>query len=145
MQVAKQLAAANASVILKSVRCFQFDIDRLRCSDDSAVLLTHAGVLVGIATDDNMNPRNLRFDAGLTFQRAAGKLTTEQALAMTSFNLAEMFGVQHLVGTIEEGKPANFVVFSGDPMAIGSQTALVAVRDRLMCQPDPDGDASFTR
>ena len=58
-----------------------------------------------------MNARNLAFLAGTA---AAYGLTKEQALQSVTLNSAKILGIDKLVGSIESGKLATFVVSDGD-------------------------------
>lgn len=58
-----------------------------------------------------MQSRNLPFNAGAA---AAYGLTREQALSAVTLHTARILGIDHLIGSIEEGKLASLVVSSGD-------------------------------
>lgn len=60
-----------------------------------------------------MNARNLPFLAGTAM---AYGLSEEEALATISLNVAKILGVDHLLGSIEEGKDATLFVSSGDAL-----------------------------
>lgn len=60
-----------------------------------------------------MNARNLPFLAGTAM---AYGLSEEEAVATISLNVAKILGVDHLLGSIEEGKDATLFVSSGDAL-----------------------------
>lgn len=41
----------------------------------------------------------------------------EEALAMVTINTATLLGIDDSVGSLEEGKDADFVIWSGDPLS----------------------------
>ncbi|MES2131036.1 MAG: amidohydrolase family protein [Bacteroidota bacterium] len=70
-----------------------------------------------------MNSRNLPYLAGTA---AAYGLTKEQALQSITLSTAKILGVDHLIGSIEQGKLASLVVSAGDVLDIKSSTILMA-------------------
>lgn len=74
--------------------------------------LISKGLLVGMYYNDSYwRTRNLPFVAG----NAAGHgLTKAQALSMITLNNAKILGIDDLVGTLETGKLATFVISTGD-------------------------------
>ena len=74
--------------------------------------LMDKGILVGMYYNQSYwRTRNLPFVAG----NAAGHgLTKAQALQMITHNHAKILGIENLVGSLEVGKKATFVISSGD-------------------------------
>lgn len=70
-----------------------------------------------------MNSRNLPYLAGTA---AAYGLTKEQALQSITLNTAKILGVDHLIGSIEQGKLASLVISAGDVLDIKSSIILMA-------------------
>lgn len=73
---------------------------------------------LSVALTSSKLPRSQKFHANIAKAVDAG-LTAEQALAMLTTNPAELLGVSDLMGTVEEGKVANFVIASA-PLFHGS-------------------------
>lgn len=90
----------------------------------NAGLLHQAGVKVAIRTGESENVRNLPYHAGFA---AAYGLGAEEALRAVTIRAAEIFGVDHLVGSIEEGKLANLFVADGDPFEPRTQVRQVFI------------------
>ncbi len=86
--------------------------DRYDKAYANAGLLHDAGVKVAIRTGEAENVRNLPFHAGFA---AAYGLGREEALRAVTIGPAEIFGVDHLVGSLEPGKIANLFASDGDP------------------------------
>jgi len=70
-----------------------------------------------------MQSRNLPFNAG---NAVAYGLSKEQALAAISLNAAKIMGVSTLIGSLEDGKLASFVVSDGDLLDIKSNLVIFA-------------------
>ena len=70
-----------------------------------------------------MQSRNLPFNAGAA---VAYGLSHEQALAAISYNAAKIIGIDHSVGSIEEGKLASLVVSDGDLLDIKTNNVILA-------------------
>ncbi|MEO1050683.1 MAG: amidohydrolase family protein [Bacteroidota bacterium] len=75
------------------------------------VLLTEAGIKVGLTYGGLMNSRNLPFYAGTVAGYGLGK---EEALKLVTSNTADILGISGSTGTIASGKDANLVVSEGD-------------------------------
>jgi imidazolonepropionase-like amidohydrolase len=125
-KVARELAAAKVPVLLYPLQ--QPDsFETLGARDDNAAKLHAAGVAVGISTGDTHNARKLRQVAGNAVR--AG-LPWEAALAAITRVPAEALGMGARYGTLAPGKVANFVVWSGDPLEIGTRVVDVVIRGR---------------
>ncbi|MCF0060765.1 amidohydrolase family protein [Dyadobacter chenwenxiniae] len=76
-------------------------------------ILHKAGVKVAITyADEWWRTRNLAFLAGTS--SGFGDVTPEEALQFVTKNAAEIIGADKLVGTLEKGKHASFLVTAGD-------------------------------
>lgn len=70
-----------------------------------------------------MQSRNLPFNAG---SAVAYGLSKEQALAAISLNAAKIMGVHTLIGSLEDGKLASFVVSNGDLLDMKTNAVILA-------------------
>lgn len=112
-RVADQIAEADVPVLAGSVmQPPSRDSDRYDKVYENPSLLHEAGVDVALRTDDIEDVRNLPFHAGFAATYGLGQDEALRAITMTP---AEIFGVDDLVGSLEEGKRANFFVTDGDP------------------------------
>ena len=109
---ADRLADAGVPVILKALNNLPTEFDRLGTRFDNAARLADAGVPVAISTFDTHNARTLRLEAGNAVRYG---LDWEAALRAVTLAPAEMLGVADTHGSLEAGKTANVVVWSGDP------------------------------
>ena len=126
-QVARELAAARVPVVLEPNRDIP-SFDGLGARLDNATLLRAAGVDVVIAQGDPGGERNLRYAAGNAVRNG---MTWDDALRAVTQLPATVFGLTEL-GTLEAGKAANLVIWSGDPFEFSSVADAVYIRGQLM-------------
>lgn len=77
--------------------------------------LEDAGVLVGYHTDDGVTDSRL-FLRSAAFGVRAG-MSRKAALEAVTIANAQMMDIEDRVGTLEEGKDADFIILSGDPFS----------------------------
>jgi imidazolonepropionase-like amidohydrolase len=124
-QMAREIAAAGVSVVIEPNRDIP-SFDGLGARLDNGTLLRGAGVEVIIAQGDPGGERNLRYAAGnavrngMSWDDALKSITQAPAAA---FRLADY-------GTIEPGKAANLVIWSGDPLDFSSVAEKVYIKGR---------------
>ena len=97
---------------------------------ENAARLAAAGVPVMLADDGpsferNTHFRGLRFAAG---EAVRNGMDWDAALAAVTLTPARTFGVGDRYGSLEPGKVANIVVWSGDPFEFSSEAEIVLVR-----------------
>ncbi len=121
------LAASETPVIVKAYANVPVQFDRLGARFDNAALLAKAGVRVVLSTLETHNARNLRFEAG---QAVRHGMKWEEALRAVTLTPAEVMGIADTHGSLETGKTANVVVWSGDPFEPASAAEHVFIRGR---------------
>jgi imidazolonepropionase-like amidohydrolase len=82
----------------------------------NAAILTENGVITSINSDSGELIRHLYHEAGKA--QRYGQLTDEQTLALITINPAKQLGIADKVGSIEEGKQADLVIFEGHPLSV---------------------------
>lgn len=82
----------------------------------NAAILMENDVVTSINSDSGELIRHLYHEAAKT-QRYGG-LTDEQALSLITINPAKQLGIDKLVGSIEEGKQADLVIFDHHPLSV---------------------------
>ena len=115
--MAPALAAANVPVLVQNMR----DVprwDALNARLDNATLLRQAGVNVVIAQNDDGRDRDLRWSAGNAVRNG---MSWDDALRAITLAPAQAFGVADRMGSLEAGRIADVVVWSGDPLDFASQ------------------------
>ena len=73
------------------------------------------GVVVSFNSDSSDLARRLNFEAAKAVKY--GGMPREEALELRHVNPAKQLGIEKRVGSLEAGKDADFVVWSGDPLA----------------------------
>jgi imidazolonepropionase-like amidohydrolase len=96
-------------------------------------LLYDAGVKFAFSTGGGSNSRHVMFHAALA---VAYGLNADGALKALTIWPAEIFGVDKEIGSIAQGKLANFFITTGDPMDLRTQVTDVFIKGRLV--PDDD-------
>jgi imidazolonepropionase-like amidohydrolase len=94
----------------------------------NVALLEHAGARVTLHSDDPGGIQHLNQEAAKAMYdgRQAGiPVTRDQALRWLTANPAWVLGLDSVVGTLEPGKMADVVVWSGDPFSVYSRALQV--------------------
>jgi len=125
-KVAAALAAAKVPVFVYPLQQ-PSSFESLGAREDNAALLHAAGVTVGLSTGETHNARKLRQVAG---NAVRGGLPHEAAIAAITRVPAEALGVGARYGTLTAGKVANLVVWSGDPLEIGTRVMELVIRGK---------------
>ena len=87
-------------------------------------LMAKAGVKVAIQTDESSAVKYLTINAALAVREG---MPEEEALKAITINAAEIIGVADRVGSLEVGKDADIVIFSGHPFDYRTVAELVLV------------------
>jgi len=123
-RVAPQLAAAGIPVLVDPLDNLPSSFDAVGATMYNAARLHAAGVTVGIS----MRSADID-DAGKTRQAAgnavAQGLPWAAGVAAITRVPAEIFGVADRFGTLAPGRPADLVLWSGDPLEVSSVADLV--------------------
>jgi imidazolonepropionase-like amidohydrolase len=91
-------------------------------------ILWKAGVKLAIQTDEASAVKYLTINAALAVREG---LPEDEALKAITINAAEIIGVEHRVGSLEAGKDADIVVFSGHPFDYRTVPELVMVNGKI--------------
>jgi imidazolonepropionase-like amidohydrolase len=129
-RVASALASAATPVILDPFAALPVNFDMVGATPENAARLHRAGVAIAFSFREDSsntfnNARKLRQAAG---NAVAHGLPYEAALAAITRVPAEIFGVRGEAGTIEVGRLADLVLWSGDPLEVTSAAERVFVR-----------------
>ena len=126
--LADELAARQIPVVVDAMRNAPYSFESIGARSDNAAILEEAGVPVVLTTGSSHNARLLRQYAGNAVR--AG-MSPEGALAAVTLNPALAVGLDADYGTIDEGKVANLVVWSGDPFELSTHPRFVIVRGEI--------------
>ncbi len=107
-----------------------FKVEAFDAIPENLALLTQAGVRGVLHSDSAMLVQRLHQEAAkaMTAGREAGiAITDEQALAWITINAAWTLGIDERMGSLEVGKVADVVVWSGSPFSVYTRADLVYV------------------
>lgn len=122
-RVAKELAEHNIAVILKPESNLPYDFDELGATLSNAARLDKAGVRVAIG----METHNARLALQHAGNAVANGMEWEKGLASVTSVAAEVLGVADSHGSLEKGKSADVVIWSGDPLEVMSYAQTVII------------------
>lgn len=120
-QIADELAAAKVAVIVSATKDLP-TFDALSASLENAGILAKAGVEVLLT-----GGRNLPHYAGLA---VANGLDHAAALRAVTLGPATVWGLGESMGSLEKGKVADLVVWSGDPFELSSSAEHIFIGGR---------------
>ena len=122
-RVAPALARAGVPVVLDT-RDNIPSFDGLQARSDNATLLREAGTTVILAGQDPGGQMNLRFEAGHAVRNG---MRWDDALEAITLAPARAFGLADQVGSLEPGKRADLVIWSGDPFEFSTGAEAVFI------------------
>ncbi|MBN8714258.1 MAG: amidohydrolase family protein [Xanthomonadales bacterium] len=125
--VADELAKAKVPVMLNPLEDLPAHFETLGSTLENAARLQKAGVLIAFATGDTHNARNVTQAAG---NAVANGLPWLDALKALMLNPARIYGMDQDLGTLEQGKLADVVVWSADPLELSSAADQVFIAGR---------------
>ena len=136
--VADKLAAAKVPVLTGAMNNVPTSFTTLGQRQENVALLRKAGVTVALignaegGDEEAFNARNIRYEAG---NAVAYGLPWDEALRAVTLAPAQMFGIADKVGSLQAGREANVVVWSGDPFEFATVPEHVLVRGREYNEP----------
>jgi imidazolonepropionase-like amidohydrolase len=125
-KVADQLAAQKIPVVIKPLTDIP-SFDALGATLENASRLSKAGVTIVLSSFDTHNARNLRQEAGNAISYG---LDRDAALRAVTLTPAQVWGVAARYGSLEAGKDADVVVWSGDPFELTTGPEHVFIQGR---------------
>jgi imidazolonepropionase-like amidohydrolase len=132
--VADRIAAANVAVIASAVNDLPAQFEQLAATQSNVGRMRAAGVDVSIGMIDDNDTHNLfneRQYAGnlvaLTKLPGATGVSWADALAMITSRAAEAVGMGNELGSLRNGRRADVVIWSGDPLQVTSAAEMVMI------------------
>ncbi|MFI4966484.1 MAG: amidohydrolase family protein [Caulobacterales bacterium] len=123
--VADEIARAGVPVLLNPLNDRPESLEMLAATMNNAARLQAAGVTVAIESEGgDYRARETRYDAG---NAVAHGMPYAAALAAVTINPARIFGVADRTGSLEPGKDADLVIWTGDPFEPLSQATAVFI------------------
>lgn len=127
--VAKELAASGIPVMLNPTNNLPGSFEMRDATLENAARLAKAGVLISFANDDGGHrAREARYNAG---NAVAHGLPHARAIEALTINTARIFGEAASLGSIERGKAADIVLWSGDPLEPLSEATSIIIGGKL--------------
>ncbi len=124
--LAPEIASAHVPVLLRGSADLPQSFDMIGSTLENAARLTAAGVLIGIENPPIYEGgRTPRIDAG---RAVAHGLPFAAALASITINPARIWGVADRIGSLEPGKDADIVIWSGDPLEPLSAPTVIIIK-----------------
>jgi imidazolonepropionase-like amidohydrolase len=117
--IADKVAAAGVPVVIGPLLTARSKVELRNRSIASPGMLAAAGVTIAITTDHPVVPIHFLVHSA-TFAVREG-LDPAQALRAITINPARIMGVDGRLGSIEPGKDADLVIWSGDPLDVMSR------------------------
>ena len=131
--VADELAKAKVPVILNPTRDLPEAFESLNATLTDAARLSKAGVLIAFETGDSHKSWNVKQMAG---NASAYGLPWLEAVKAITLNPARIYGLDKGTGTLEAGKDADLVVWSGDPLELTTFADAVFIRGQAVPMTD---------
>ncbi len=133
------LVRSGAAVVLPPFRFEgQTGVDGAFMAYNTAALLQEKGVTIALSGHGTS-------DVGMRLNKQPGYamrggLSFDAALAAVTINPARMVGVDNRVGSLEEGKDADLVLWNGKPFEPSSSVIGVLLDGELVLDPRPNDD-----
>lgn len=126
-RVSSELARRKVPVVVKPLTDIP-SFDALGATLENPARLSKAGVTLVLSSFDTHNARNLRQEAGNAISYG---LDREAALRAVTLEPARVWGVSDRLGSLDVGKEADVVVWSGDPFELttGPEHVFIAGRE----------------
>jgi imidazolonepropionase-like amidohydrolase len=130
--VLERLAGADVPILLGPAGDAALRSEAGERMVERAARLEEEGIPFALVTGDDENASRLRL---LDLARAAvrGGLSPEEALEAITIAPARILGVDDSLGSIEEGKDADMVLFDGDPLEASTRVLAVFVNGKAVC------------
>jgi imidazolonepropionase-like amidohydrolase len=136
--VADKLAVARVPVFTGAMNNIPGSFSTLGSQQESAAILRRAGVEViligdsGVSDAETFNVRNIKQEAG---NAVTYGVSWDDALRAVTIVPARVLGIADRYGSLEAGKVANVVVWTGDPFEFSTRAEHVLVRGREITTP----------
>ncbi len=112
-KIAPELAASGVAAVVWS-DWGAFKLEAYDATVYNARILIEAGVTTSLHSDNNEIASRMNWEAGKLLRTG---LTEEQALSTVTNGSAEAVAIDARVGSLEPGKDADFVIWSGNPLS----------------------------
>jgi len=129
-KIADEIAQAGIPAIVGPSMTGRVKVELSDMSFKTAGILASSGVKVALMSDHPVVPtKNATIYAALAIKEG---LDPQEALKAITINPAEILGVDDKVGSIEEGKDADLVIYNGHPLDITSNIEKVLINGNIV-------------
>ena len=123
--IADELAQENACAVVGPVMCDACKPELANITPKNAGVLAQSGVKTAVCTDHSETPiQYLTLTVGICIKHG---LDLQSAVDSITINAAEIAGIDDLCGSVEVGKRADLVMFSGNPFEVMTSPEAVFV------------------
>lgn len=112
-KIAPELAEAGVAAAVWS-DWGAFKMEAYDATKYNARILLEAGVTVSLHSDNSQIASRMNWEAGKLLRTG---VTEEQAMSLVTINAAKVLAIDERVGSLEAGKDADFVIWSGNPLS----------------------------
>ena len=133
-KVADVLVENDVPVLINALDNRPSNFDRMGARLDHAALLHEAGVRFALVTEDQFTETRVMSQAGGV--AVAQGLPWLEALRALTLYPAQILGVEARVGSLEVGKEASLVIWSGDPLELTDYAAEVMIKGEWLSGDD---------
>jgi imidazolonepropionase-like amidohydrolase len=102
----------------------------------NSAILTRAGVVTSVNSDDPDRARRLNIDAAKMMKY--GGLSEQEALRLVTLNPAIQLGIENRTGSIDVGKDADLVIWNGHPFSVYSRADQTYIEGELYFDREAD-------
>lgn len=126
--IAEDLAEEGANIVCGPLMTTRSKPELTNSTDANPGILSKAGLKVAICTDYSVLPIGfLPISAGFAVREGMDYM---EALKAITIYPAQICGIEDRVGSIAQGKDADLVVFSADPLTIAARAEMVFVNGK---------------
>jgi imidazolonepropionase-like amidohydrolase len=112
-KIAPELARHGAGAVVWS-DWGSFKVESYDATTYNARILKDAGVLTSLHSDDSQIASRMNWEAAKMMRNGVDEV---DALGLVTIETARIFGLENRIGSLQPGKDADFVVWSGHPLS----------------------------
>jgi imidazolonepropionase-like amidohydrolase len=133
-KVASEIADHGAGAVVWS-DWSSFKVESYDATTYNARILHDAGVMTSLHSDNSQIAARMNWEAAKMLRTG---MSETDALALVTINAARAMGTHHRVGSLEPGKDADFVIWSGHPLSTATRAEQTWIDGRRYFDLDED-------
>lgn len=140
-RVAREIAEADVPASIIVIDAPGGKLEARHLTFEAGAALEEAGAEVAFHTDDPItDSRHFLRSGGLAVRAGMSREAALEALTLAG---ARMMDLEHRVGSLEEGKDADFIVLSGDPFSVYTRVEQTWIDGRKVFDLDDPDDRAY--